>query len=218
MPTGLTFLGRRDRVVYLGGSACYGNGKNTREIPEQSPWRQEPELTYLRRRWRGGMLGAMATAGEMRYGLRRPIPRRSVGGSMTPAATSAWSDCQILPGPVDKPCPPQAGGSRRVRSSTAWRAEPETWPAGGRPGAARQPSQELAVRCGSGAVRRSQAQLRPTPSREVTLMCVWSKARASGAEQGGPHTCRATAARTCERTTTTCGGRVERRGDGGSEP
>ena len=124
-------------MVYLGGSACYGNGKNTREIPEQSPWRQEPELTYLRRRWRGGMLGAMATAGEMRYGLRRPIPRRSVGGSMTPAAgargqtlpTSGWG---ISARPVEYSLASRArnvasGRPARRSAATLSRACGEMW-------------------------------------------------------------------------------------------
>jgi len=57
---------------------------------------------------RGGMgsggeaeIGTAMPAG-MPYGVRRPFPARFAGGAMTPAATSAWSDCHTRPGPVPR--------------------------------------------------------------------------------------------------------------------
>lgn len=43
-----------------------------------------------------------ATVSGMRYGVARPFPARRSGRSINPAATSAWRDCHMRPGPVPR--------------------------------------------------------------------------------------------------------------------
>jgi hypothetical protein len=83
----------------------------------------EPHLAR-RSRCGGGTPGATATCAGMRYGVRRPNPGLSTGGSITPAATSTWSDCQTFPGPVDRSLPSSGCviSARPAESSLASRA------------------------------------------------------------------------------------------------